>query len=212
MVPTFFDWLHPVMPLGNLIDAMRSIFYFDGTNMIRPTLVLCAWIAIGATLITIPALLRRAKQQPAPAPSPGPVAPPLRELPAPAAAPSEPVVLQAPIAYAAPAANGTDGFGYRPPMLFGTVTDAAGTPFWAASITIIDAHGHQLMRTSTDRSGRYTADGLPRDIVTVLLSQPGRMPLATRVMLTSDLPVRQDFVLPDATQGVRRDVGVLYRT
>jgi hypothetical protein len=22
----------PVMPLGNLIDAMRSIFYFDGTT------------------------------------------------------------------------------------------------------------------------------------------------------------------------------------
>jgi len=65
MVPTFFDWLHPVMPLGNLIDAMRSIFYFDGTNMIRPTLVLCAWIAIGAALITVSALLRRARQRPA---------------------------------------------------------------------------------------------------------------------------------------------------
>jgi hypothetical protein len=35
--------------------------------MIRPTLVLCAWIAIGATLITISALLQRARQRPAPA-------------------------------------------------------------------------------------------------------------------------------------------------
>jgi Carboxypeptidase regulatory-like domain len=196
MVPTFFDWLHPVMPLGNLIDAMRSIFYFDGTNMIRPTLVLCAWIAIGAALITISALLHRARQRPAPAA--GPAGPPIRELPGPGAAAAEPLVLQAPIAYAAPAANGTDGFGHRPPMLFGTVNDATGAPIWAANITIIDAHGHQLMRTSTDRSGRYAADGLPGDILTVLLSPPGRMPLATRVMLTSDLPVRQDFVLPDA--------------
>jgi Carboxypeptidase regulatory-like domain len=206
MVPTFFDWLHPVMPLGNLIDAMRSIFYFDGTNMIRPTLVLCAWIAIGAALITVSALLHRARQQPAPAPGPAsPAGPPIRELPGPAAA-AEPVVLQAPIAYAMPAANRTDDLAYRPPMLFGTVTDTTGTPIGAANITIIDAHGHQLMRTSTDRSGRYAVDGLPGDILTVLLSPPGRTPLATRVMLTSDLPLRQDFVLPDATQGARRDV------
>jgi hypothetical protein len=34
-------------------------------------------------------------------------------------------------------------------------------PIWAANITIIDAHGHQLMRTSTDRSGRYAVDSLP---------------------------------------------------
>jgi Carboxypeptidase regulatory-like domain len=198
MVPTFFDWLHPVMPLGNLIDAMRSIFYFDGTNMIRPTLVLCAWIAIGAALITVSALLHRARQQPAPAPGPASSPdPPGRELPGPAAA-AEPIILQAPIAYAGPAANGTDGFGHRPPMLFGRVTEATGAPIWAASITIIDTDGHQLMRTSTDPSGRYAIDSLPGDILTILLSPPGRTPLATRVMLTSDLPVRQDFVLPDA--------------
>jgi len=208
MVPTFFDWLHPVMPLGNLIDAMRSIFYFDGTNMIRPTLVLCAWIAIGAALITVSALLRRARQRPAPAA--GPAGPPIRELPGPAAA-TEPAMLQAPIAHAVTAANGTNGFGHPPPTLFGRVTDATGAPIWAANITIIDADGHQLMRTSTDRSGRYAVDSLPGGILTVLLSPPGRMPLATRVLLTSDLPVRQDFVLPDAPQGAGRDTGILYR-
>jgi hypothetical protein len=84
-------------------------------------------------------------------------------------------------------------------MLIGTVTDATGAPVWAVNITIMDPHGHQLIRTSTDQSGRYAVDGLPWDILTVLLSPPGQMPLATRVMLTSDLPVRQDFVLP--TQG-----------
>lgn len=71
MVPTFFAWLHPVMPLGNLIDAMRSIFYFDGTNMTRPTLVLCAWIAADAALITASALLPAASQPQAPAHGPG---------------------------------------------------------------------------------------------------------------------------------------------
>jgi hypothetical protein len=91
------------------------------------------------------------------------------------------------------------------------VTDATGAPIWAANITVIDADGHQLVRTSTDRSGRYAVDSLPGGILTVLLSPPGRMPLATRVLLTSDLPVRQDFVLPDAPQGAGRDTGILYR-
>ena len=139
MVPTFFDWLHPVMPLGNLIDAIRSIFYFNGTNMIRPTLVLCAWIALGAALITVPALLHRARQQPAPAA--GPPGPPLRELPGPEPA-AEPAMRQAPTAPAVTAANDTNGFGHPPPTLFGTVTDPADAPLCAASITIIDTDGH----------------------------------------------------------------------
>jgi Carboxypeptidase regulatory-like domain len=210
MVPTFFDWLHPVMPLGNLIDALRSISYFDGTNMIRPTLVLCAWIALGAALITIPALPRRASQRPAPAP--GPAGPPGRELPGPAAAAAEPIILQAPIAYAVPAANGTDGPGHRPPTLSGTVTDTAGTPIWAAGITIIDTDGHQLTRTSTDRTGRYAIPTLPGGTHTVLLSPPGQTPLATRVTLTTSLPVRQDFALPHPPQGVGRDAGISYQT
>jgi len=192
MVPTFFNWLHPVMPMGNLIDALRSIFYFDGTNMVRPTLVLFTWIIMGATLIVVSVRLRRARQRPAPA----------------AAAPA---VMQAPTVHPVPAVNGTTGFGHRPSMLFGTVTDATGIPVWAANITVIDAHGHQLTRTSTDSSGRYAVDGLPGAILTVLLSAAGRMPLATRVALTSDLPVRQDFVLPDQGQGARRDDGVLDR-
>jgi hypothetical protein len=118
----------------------------------------------------------RARQRPALAV--GPAGPPVRELPGPGAAAAEPAVLQAPIAHAGPTANGTNGFGHPPPMLFGRVTDATGAPIWAASITIIDADGHQLMRTSTDRSGRYAVDSLPGNILTVLLSPPGRMPLA----------------------------------
>jgi hypothetical protein len=208
MVPTFFNWLHTIMPLGNLIDAMRSIFYFDGTNMIRPTLVLCTWIALGATLITLSALLHRARQRPAPAAASA--GPPLGELPGPAAA--APAVLQAPIVHPGPAASSASGTGHWPSMLFGTVTEATGAPIPGANITIIDAHGHQVMRTSSDSNGRYAADGLPGDILTVLLSPPGQMPVATRVMLTSEHPVRHDFVLPYPTQDARRDAGVLYRT
>jgi hypothetical protein len=208
MVPTFFDWLHPVMPLGNLIDAMRSIFYFDGTNMIRPTLVLCAWIALGIALITISDLLHRARQRPAPAV--GPAGPPIRELPRPG---SRRRTRHAASAHR-PRRDGRKRHQrLRPPAAHAVRQGHRRhrRPLWAANITIIDAYGHQLMRTSTDQSGRYAVDSLPGGILTVLLSPPGQMPLATRVLLTSDLPVRQDFVLPDAPQGAGRDAALLYR-
>ncbi len=222
MVPAFFRWLHPVMPLGNLIDAMRSIFYFNGTNMTRPTLVLCAWIAAGAALITASALLPGARQPQAPATSPGSQAAgadggpakggdggdgqatgqAARELPAPAATAVQPAAIESPTGGATPSGNGADGFGSRPPMLFGKVTDVGGAPIPAASITIIDADGHQLLRTTTERHGRYAADGLPEGLLTVLVSAAGRMPIATPVTLTGDLPARQDFVIPDPTHGI----------
>jgi hypothetical protein len=261
MVSVFFRWLHPVMPLGNLIDAMRSIFYFDGTNMTRPTLVLVAWIAVGAALVTASALLPAPRQHQAPAPAPAPdgggapkggngqatdrsarelPAPPAIAMPPDAAMPPAavpPAAAKPPPGQATPArngteppgngteppgngteppgngteppgngteppGNGTDGFGSRPPMLFGKVTDAGGAPIPAASITIIDADGRQLLRTTTEYHGRYAADGLPEGLLTVLVSAPGRMPAATRVTLTSDLPARQDFVIADPTHGI----------
>lgn len=215
MVPAFFSWLHPVLPLGNLIDAMRGIFYFDGTNMTRPTLVLCAWIAAGAALITTSALLERARQRQAPAHSLDAEAAgadgggdttdrAVRELPGPAATAVEPAAIKSPLYHDPyhdpPQDIGADGFGPGPPMLFGKVTDAGGAPIPAASITIIDTDGHQLLRTTTERHGRYAADDLPEGLLTVLVSTDGRMPVATRVFLVGDLPVRQDFVIPDATQ------------
>jgi Carboxypeptidase regulatory-like domain len=109
--------------------------------------------------------------------------------------------IETPVAQALPAGNGADGGDYRPPMLFGRITEAAGAPVPAANITIIDRHGHKLLRTSTDRDGRYAADALPEDVLTVLVSLPDRMPVATRVILTGGLPVRHDLVMPDGTQG-----------
>jgi hypothetical protein len=87
-------------------------------------------------------------------------------------------------------------------MLFGKVTDVGGAPIPAASITIIDADGRQLLRTTTEYHGRYAADGLPEGLIIVLVSAPGRMPAATRVTLTSDLPARQDFVIADPAHGI----------
>ena len=124
MVPVFFRWLHPVMPLGNLIDAMRSIFYFDGTNMTRPTLVLVAWIAAGAALVTASALLPAPRQPQAPAPAAsadggdGGGAPEggdgqvtdraARELPAPPAMAMPPAAAKPPLSQATRPGNGTE--------------------------------------------------------------------------------------------------------
>jgi carboxypeptidase family protein len=215
MLPAFFSWLHPIMPLGNLIDAMRSIFYFDGTNMTRPTLVLLAWIAVGLALVTASALLPDAGQRQAPAAGldaeaaggnggdSGDADRVVRELPGPAATAVGGSAIESPNGRAAPSGNGADGFGLRPPMLFGKVTDAAGAPIPGASITIIDVDGHQVLRTTTDYHGRYAADDLPEGLLTVLVSPVGRRtPIATRVMLADALPARQDFVVPDSTQGI----------
>ena len=154
MVPAFFSWLHPILPLGNLIDAMRSIFYFDGTDMIRPTLVLCAWIVVGAALVTASALLPGSSGAADGDGGDGEATDrAVRELPGPAMA-VEPSAIESPAGRAALSGNGANGFRSRPPMLFGKVTDAGGAPIPAANITIIDADGHQVLRTTTERHGR----------------------------------------------------------
>ena len=259
MVPTFFNWLHPVMPMGNLIDALRSIFYFNGTNMTRPSLVLCAWIVAGAALVVASARVERGHRRapdgpgapgagavtgtragdagvlgadagravsaigngrvadPAASALPGaargradassvegsgPAAADASGLPGAAHAPVEPTFVEAPAVAPVPAANGADGIGSRPPMLFGRVTDAAGGPIAGASVTIIGQDGRQVLRTSTERHGRYAADSLPEGLLTVLAAPAGRMPVANQVTLSRDLPTRQDFVIPGSTDGI----------
>ncbi len=59
LVPGFFAALHPVMPLGNVVDALRGIFYFDDVGLLRPTLVLGAWLAGSAALVAAVAVRSR---------------------------------------------------------------------------------------------------------------------------------------------------------
>jgi hypothetical protein len=51
LTPGFFRFLNPVMPLGNLVDALRAVLYFHDRGLLRPTLVLCAWLAAGVLLV-----------------------------------------------------------------------------------------------------------------------------------------------------------------
>ena len=180
MVPGFFRWLHPVLPLGNLVDALRGILYFDGKELLRPTLVIGGWILLGMALVAAGALHRR---------DDGSGEPGTEEL-------IEDPVLEAPTVHVVRPTTHGGAFGDGFPMLHGSATDSEGHPVEGAAVTITDTRGRQLLRTHTDALGRYAIAGLPEDVVTVILTAPHRMPAVTRVLATTGHELRRDFVLP----------------
>jgi Carboxypeptidase regulatory-like domain len=188
LVPGFFRALHPVMPLGNLLDALHGIFYFDYEGLLRPTLVLCGWTAAGFVLTGIGALLQRRKAARAEA----------------GATAEEEVVedptFETPVPHAVSPAR-HEHFGDVIPGLVGAVRTTSGDPVADALVTVLATGGHQLMRTRTDDEGRYAAAGLPEDFVTVLLLARGHTPAVARVLLTAGRTHRQDFVIDTPVHG-----------
>lgn len=188
MVPGFFRGLHPVMPLGNLIDALHGLFYFDGKGLLRPTLVILLWMAAGAALVCAGALLQKRKERAAA--EAGVEGPKVGAIEEDAAEdPSFEFPLPHPVRPGAPHSS--------TPMLQGQVTEAGGTPVPGVSVTVTNRHGNQLLRTRTDASGRYAATDLPEDFVNVLVTAPNRLPAVARVLPASGRPLRQDFVMND---------------
>ncbi|WP_431038750.1 hypothetical protein ACQYWQ_28915 [Streptomyces sp. P6-2-1] len=181
MVPAFFRALHPVFPLGNIIEALHGIFYFDGRGVLRPTLVLCAWLVLGLLLVAFGAVLSRRKEHEA----------------AGATAAEEPVedpALEAPVPHAVtPGAH--DPFGEGTAVLGGEVFHDDGRPVPGVFITVLGHDGHQLIKTVTDEEGRWGAAGLPEDWVSVLALPKGHRPAASRVLPREGHVTRQDFVL-----------------
>ncbi|WP_433138772.1 carboxypeptidase regulatory-like domain-containing protein [Actinomadura nitritigenes] len=188
LVPGFFRALHPVMPLGNLLDALHGVFYFDYEGLLRPTLVLCGWAAAGFALVGVGAYVQHRKGA---------------EAEAGAAAEEELVedpTFEAPAPHAVSPAH-HEHFGEVVPGLVGTVRTASGDPVADALVTVLATGGRQLMRTRTDDEGRYAAAGLPEDFVTVLLLARGHTPAVARVLLTTGRTHRQDFVLETPVHG-----------
>jgi hypothetical protein len=188
LVPGFFRALHPVMPLGNLLDALHGIFYFDNEGLLRPTLVLCGWAAAGFVLIGVGAYLQRRKAA---------------QAEAGATAEEEMVedpTFEAPVPHAISPAH-HEHLGDVIPGLVGTVRTTSGDPVTDALVTVLATGGHQLMRTRTDDEGRYAAAGLPEDFVTVLLLARGHTPAVARVLLTAGRTHRQDFVVDTPVHG-----------
>jgi len=185
LVPGFFSFLHPILPLGNAADALRSVGYSGNSQLLRPTAVLCAWTAAGATLILLGYLRqqRRLAQETADQTmtedAPGlPAEDPTVMLP-------EPVAL----------APHQHHFGHEEPMLTGQVTDPSGQPLPGTTVTVIDPDGRQLVRTRTDQNGEYAATGFSEVAAVVIATTPGRPAAVAQLLLDPATPANQDIVL-----------------
>jgi hypothetical protein len=196
LVPRFFSFLHPILPMGNGVDALRSIGYFGNSQLLRPTAVLCAWIAAGATLIVLGYLKQqRHLAQEVRQLTTGQVLEPPAEDPA--------VSLPEPVALP----PHQHRFGVEEPMLTGRVTDQSRRPLPGAAVTVIDPHGYQLVHTRTDQNGEYAATGFSNIVALVVASMPGRQAAAAQLLLSSVTPVNQDFVLGAQLPGIRQPDG-----
>jgi hypothetical protein len=196
LLPGFFRFLHPVLPMGNTADALRSVDYFNDRQLDRPTAVLCTWIAAGAAVIALGylkqlrQLLREAR------------AGLTRYVPPP---PAEDLTVELPEPVALPPHR--HQFGEQPPMLTGTVSGPIGEPLPGVTITVTDPHGRQLLHTRTDQNGEYAATGFHEGFAVVVAGAPGRQPAAARLLLSTAAPVNQDFILTphqEATAGYTR--------
>jgi hypothetical protein len=184
MVPGFFRFLHPVLPPGNAVDAMRSIGYFDGRQLGRPTAVLCTWVAFGAMLIVLGYLMelrrlvREAAQGITEYVSAPPAEDPTVELPEPIALPPH-----------------RHRFGEQDPILTGRVIGATGESLPGASITVTDLHGRQLLHSRTDENGEYAATGFHNGFAVVVAGAPDHQPIAQHVLLNPAAPANLNFTL-----------------
>ena len=70
LLPDFYRWLAPGMPVAQLYSAMRSALYFDNGGIGIPVAVLSAWLAGGLLLMALAELIRsRSHRRVAPAPA-----------------------------------------------------------------------------------------------------------------------------------------------
>lgn len=159
MVPGFFQALHPVMPMGNAVEAMRGLLYFDGQGTARGVAVLFAWLALGAILLGVDVLRRRRA-----AGSEGVQA--VRQE-----CEEEPGVVVDPT--------------FEPPQftrvsLSGAVHDRDDRPVEGAVVTVTDTAGRQLAHVSTSADGRYAVREVREQYVTVVASLRGYLPPSSR--------------------------------
>ncbi|WAL65706.1 carboxypeptidase regulatory-like domain-containing protein [Amycolatopsis cynarae] len=177
LVPGFFRALHPVMPMGNLIEALRGVFYFDGAGVAGPVLVLCAWVLFGVVLIAGRAWWQRRQAVPTDVAEP-PVEDPTIEIPRPTALVPHP-----------------HHFGEPVPMVRGTVRTGGGKRVAGAVVTVTDGRGGQLVRAVADEHGVYGVTGLPEQFVDVVVSAPGLHSAVRRIPVREGISRVEDFEL-----------------
>jgi hypothetical protein len=185
LLPTFFQDLHLVMPLGNAVDGLRGLLYFDNAGVLRPVLVLLGWVAAGLILLGLDAwrhqreaALGDSEDEDDDVPEP-----PVED---PAVEPLMPTALPV---------HHHHHFGEPLPMLEGIVRDDERQPLRHAAVTVMDTRGQQLVRTTTNAQGEYAVTGLPEGHIGVVVSYPGRNPVVHQKLLQSGVAVRADFTL-----------------
>jgi hypothetical protein len=185
LLPTFFQDLHLVMPLGNAVDALRGLLYFDDAGVLRPVLVLLGWVAAGLTLLGLDAWRH---QREAALGDPEDEEDDVPEPPVedPSVEPLMPTALPV---------HHHHHFGEPLPMLEGVVRDDERQPLRHAAVTVMDTRGQQLVRTTTNAQGEYAVTGLPEGHIGVVVSYPGRNPVVHQKLLQSGVAVRADFTL-----------------
>lgn len=186
MVPGFFRALHPVMPMGNMVEAARGLLYFHGVGVWPHVLVLSGWVLLGAVLIGGHALWLKRKEvaaRGAEVVAEPPVEDPVLEMPRPTAVPAH--------------FRSSGGF---VPVVTGRVSGEDGAPVGGAAVTVTDAHGTQLVRTVTDRNGEYALSGLREQYVDMVVSAVGQRPTVRRILVREGYTLREDFALESRRQ------------
>lgn len=177
MVPGFFRFLHPIMPLGNMMDAARGILYFGGTGILRPLLVLGAWFLAGVGLVVLSGV--RARR-------------------AAAAEATETTDLEGELVTEEATELPEHAERSQEAVLVGNVRDLHGRPITDGTVTVTDHLGRQLGRTRLTGSGIYTQslEGVAPQYLTVVVVAPHHRSAAERVEVGHDGPTtRLDFAL-----------------
>lgn len=193
MVPSMFQWLHHVMPLGQAIDAARSILYFDGAALAGPLLGLIAWFAFGAALVGLAVWRERRASA---APEQDDAGEDAAHVSAEQEERLDRRIVEAVADEAAVGGAHQDSLAdarlltHPVPTLIGRVADGHGHPVARARVTVVDSAGRQIDVSSTSEDGRFAARGQERGWVTVLVSAPGHTPVSERLQLSGPVAHR----------------------
>ncbi|MGW1798313.1 carboxypeptidase regulatory-like domain-containing protein [Streptomyces sp. NPDC001984] len=196
MLPTFFQYMNAVMPLANAVDALRGAVYFNGAGVLRPVLVLCAWIATGVALLGLDAWRHHRRTVRAGAQDETDEMDETDDIAEP---PVEDPAVETPTPTALPVHH--HHFGEPVPMLTGTVRDTEQLPVRHAAVTVMDTGGRQLVRTTTNARGEYAVTGLSEGCISVVVSSRGRHPVVHQKLLRSGAAARADFTMRDRPDG-----------
>jgi hypothetical protein len=185
-VPEFFRVLHPYLPIGDLIDAMRSHMYFNDSMLTRPLLALSLWIFAGAVLIGLGRLKERRRLAASArtgeflttADMEKTIEDPALEMPLPASATAH-----------------THRIGSGDPQLFGRIETRHADPLPGVRILIMADDGKRLLSTRTDEHGEYYATGLPEGMLYVIAGGETSAPAIARAHIVAGSLAHQDFII-----------------